>query len=118
MIKEFIYLSLIGYISYIYNLYIYPIVIKIISEHIYNNLIIFMIIIIQIDNIIIYNDLKIKKEIENDNENIYDRNMKIIIQQLSLIIKNQEEISIRHIRHQMLKNRKITRSLNDLSLLK
>ena len=76
-----------------------------------------MIIVIQIDNLLIYNDYNKYKNENNNNIDIYDRYMRMITQQLSLIIKNQYEMCLIKSKHQMLKNRSITRSLNDLTTL-
>ena len=119
MINSFIYISLILYISYLYNLYIYPLIIQIITLNIYNNLLIFIVIITQIDSFIIYNDYIKNKNNDNNNNNndINNKYMSMISQQLSLIIKNQNEMCLIKSKHQMLKNRSITRSLNDLTTL-
>jgi hypothetical protein len=77
---------------------------------IYNNLIIFLLIIVQIDNIIIYNDYKIREK--NLDIDIYDRYMRMISSQLSIIIKNQNDVQIK-----ILKNKIKSRSYNDIMIL-
>ncbi len=67
MIKELTFLSIIGLMSCIYNLFIYRYMIMIIGENVYNHIIIIIIIMVQIDNISLYNDLKIKNK---NNESI------------------------------------------------
>jgi len=77
MIKEIILLSIIGLITYLYNKLIYGYVLMIFGEWIYNNIIIYMIILIQIDNISLYNELKNGGINTNDNiEKIHDKYMK------------------------------------------
>jgi hypothetical protein len=104
MLNKVLYIILIGLISHIYNIIIYPNIILIIDPLIYNDMIMFLLMIIQIDSIIIYNDYK-----KNDKNLDIDIYMKIISSQLSIIINNQEEI-----KKSKIINKKITRSYNDI----
>ena len=93
MIKEIILLSIIGLITYLYNKLIYGYVLMIFGEWIYNNIIIYMIILIQIDNISLYNELKNGGINTNDNiEKIHDKYMKILMNQMTYIIKQNNDI--------------------------
>ncbi len=58
MLQIFIYLATIGTISCLYNLHIYPIIISNIDLLFYNNFIISLLILIQVDNFILYYDNK------------------------------------------------------------
>ncbi len=90
MIKEITFLSIIGLMSFIYNLFIYRYMIMMIGENIYNHIIIFIIIIVQIDNISLYNDLKNNNN-DKTNDKTNDKYMRIIMNQMTYIIRQNNE---------------------------
>ena len=97
MIIEITFLSCIGIISIIYNNYILSYIIWIIGEKIYNYIIIFIIILVQIDNISLYNELILNKKNNNDKNDKNDNNdkyMRILINQMSYIIKQNNDIKM------------------------
>jgi hypothetical protein len=66
MFKSILLLIIIYFISVLYNNYIYPILLTVISINLYNNIIISLLILIQIDNFMLYNDytnVKLEKDI-------------------------------------------------------
>jgi len=92
MISGIILLLFIGYISYLYNLIIYPYVILIIPIDIYNICIVFIIIIVQLDNFNLFYELK------NNNKNdelikFENKYRKIITTQMGYIIEKQNELN-------------------------
>jgi len=103
MIKEIILLSIIYGFSGLYNQYIYPIFILWIDEYYYNNIIISLLILLQIDNFRLFNDLK-KNDIE-------DKYMKIILNQITYINQKEKEIEIEK---KKFKNNRNHRSFSDI----
>ncbi len=66
MFKSILLLIIIYFISVLFNYYIYPLILTIISINFYNNIIITLLILIQIDNFVLYNDytnVKLEKDI-------------------------------------------------------
>jgi len=91
MLSEAFLLALIGLLSYLYNLIIYPYILLLISINLYNNIIIYLIIILQIDNFSLYHELN--TYIKEDNDRMDERYKRIISQQLAYICKKQQEIN-------------------------
>lgn len=100
MFKEFCYLSTVGIISYLYNLYIYPLIICYLDLYFYNNLIISLLILVQVDNLILYKDIMdLKREINED------KYSKIILNQINYINNQINQIN---------KLKRHSKSCNDL----
>jgi len=116
MIKELSYISFLIGISYFHTLFVFPVITSYISTELYNNIIIFLLVLIKIDNIILYYDYYNNKKVDNFIINdINAENLKIIINQLSYISRKQEEfIYQKHLRYKNSNNR-MTRSCNDLN---
>lgn len=93
MYKEITYLSCIGCLSYFYNLYIYPIIITSVNIVIYNNFIISLLLLIHIDNVLLFNELNHKKLNNNDNE---DKYINIILNQINNINKHATELKYKY----------------------
>jgi len=94
MISGIILLLFIGYISYLYNLIIYPYVILIIPIDIYNICLIFIIILVQLDNFNLFYELKNNNNNKNDELiNFEDKYIKIIKAQMSYIIEKQNDLN-------------------------
>jgi hypothetical protein len=91
MISGAILLALIGLVSYLYNLIIYPYILLFINSSLYNNITIYIIILLQIDNFSLYHELI--TYIREDNNKMDERYKKIISQQLAYICKKQSEIN-------------------------
>ncbi len=113
MIKEIILLGFIYIISTIYNEIIQPIIIKYINIDYYNNIIISLLILIQIDNFTLFYDLSKKLENENNNSRIEDKYMKIILNQIEYINKKEREFNRKIVRFKD-NHKKINRSCNDI----
>ncbi len=104
MIKEVSYIGLLITIINIYTLFVFPIIISYISLNTYNTIIIFLLVLIQIDN-------SKKKNIEINND-VNIENIKIIINQLAYISRKQEEYIYRqHLKY----TGRMSRSYNDLN---
>lgn len=105
MLNEFIYISSLFIISIIYNY----IINLFINNYIHNVIIVYLILLIQIDNLSLLNDLnKIKNEKDNDTYiNIICRQA-AEIQKYKLLIEKTEKNKIIHKKYN---------SVNDLSLL-
>lgn len=101
MILEVSYITLILFISYIYNLYLKSYILLFITPYYYDNIIIALIIIIQLDNFQLYKELS-----DNTKE---DKYIKIIKQQIEYI--NKYEINKIN---EKWKYKKIHKSLNNL----
>lgn len=59
-------LIIVYFISVLYNIHIYPLILTVISINLYNNIIITLLILIQIDNFVLYNDyttVRLEKDI-------------------------------------------------------
>lgn len=91
MLSEVFLLALIGIISYLYNLIIYPYILLLMSTNLYNNIIIYILIILQIDNFSLYYELN--TYIKEDNDKMDELYKRIISQQLAYICKKQKEIN-------------------------
>jgi len=111
MYKKINILLLIYIISCLYNKFIYHYIILLISIKTYNNLLIFLIILIQLDNFSLLFELENKK-IEETNI-IQDKYIKIISNQLSYICKKQEELNNLTLK-QKIEKQKFSRSCNNL----
>jgi len=98
---EVSYITLILFISYIYNLYLKSYILLFITPFYYDNIIISLLLLIQLDNFHLYKELS-----DNTNE---DKYIKIIKQQIEYI--NKYEID--QIRKKW-KYKKINRSLSNL----
>lgn len=107
MLKEIIVLSTICFISYIYNITIYPLIINNTDVFIYNNIITSFIILIQIDNYNLLNENKINN---NNHNEIEDKYIKIILNQIDYINRKHYEINKTKIKY-----KRTTKSYNDLS---
>jgi len=92
MIKQSILIILIYFTSYIYNLTIYPIIITYINHNFYNNIIISLLILIQIDNFTLFYDLSKKNENLNNRSRIEDKYINIILKQIEYINKEKREL--------------------------
>ncbi len=138
MIKELILLIFIEILSIIYNTYLFPFIINILSYNTYNNIIICFLILIQIDNFTIYSDykkLKLKydelKKITNTTnttpilkpeektepiiEPLKDDKINgVILSYLTYISKKQDEIYNINIKKKHF-NRRISKSYNNLN---
>lgn len=112
MLKEFILLFLIYSTSIFYNTYIKYLILYIIPYNIYNNLIISLIILIQLDNLILFYDYK-NKDI-NLIKDINMENFNIILDNLKQISKNSKMIKMNKIN----RINKINKSCNNLEDLK
>ena len=108
MYKELIYLTFVGIISYIYNLYIYSIIITHINITIYNHFIISLLILIQCDNILLFNELKYRKI--NDNEDMYIKNV------LNQIQYNNQQIN--KLKYKLKYNKRYSKSCNDINKIR
>ena len=109
MFKEILLLLMIYSTSILYNIFISPFLLTFISQNIYNNLIISLVILTQIDNFILYmdyknKDIKLIKDINMENFNIIMNQLKILTQ------KNYMK--------KIKKIIKLNKSYNDLSDLK
>ena len=94
MISELSLIILLGIISYLYNILIYPYVVLLISLNLYNTILIFMVLIVQLDNFSLFTEInKLKTENNNINNIMEDKYVKIISNQLAFICKKQEEIN-------------------------
>ena len=117
MIKEIILLIIIQLISIIYNYYLFPLIIKIISYNIYHNIIISLIILIQIDNFTLYYDLTTNNSLNTEplkpNPLKDDKINGIILNYLTYISKKQDEIYKMNIKRGF--NKRISRSYNNLN---
>jgi len=71
MISGAILLALIGLVSYLYNLIIYPYILLLINSSLYNNITIYIIILLQIDNFSLYHELI--TNIREDNNKMDER---------------------------------------------
>lgn len=71
MISGAILLALIGLLSYLYNLIIYPYILLFINSSLYNNITIYIIILLQIDNFSLYHELI--THIREDNNKMDER---------------------------------------------
>ena len=91
MISEAFLLALIGLVSYLYNLLIYPYIILLISVNIYNNILIYILIILQIDNFSLLHELNAYKK--EDNDKMDERYIRIISGQIAYICNKQNEIN-------------------------
>jgi len=92
MKREIIFLGIIGLMSYIYNLFIYKYVIMMMGEYVYNQMIIFIILLVKIDNISLYNELMINKDINKNNiDKINDKYMRIMMNQMTYIIRQNND---------------------------
>lgn len=103
MIKEIILLSTIYGFSSLYNQYIYPIFMIWIDYYHYNNIIISLLILLQINYFRLFNDLK-KNDIE-------DKYMKIILNQIAYINQKEKEIEIKKNKY---RNHRNHRSYSDI----
>jgi hypothetical protein len=113
MIKELLLLSIIYSISIIYNDNIRPILIYYLTSEYYNNLIISLLILIQIDNFTLFYDLTKKTELETSHTKIEDKYLKIILNQISYINKKEQDFNRRIVRFKE-NHKKINRSHNDI----
>ena len=78
IIVNILLLLIISIISYFYNVYILQYVLTLISLEFHNSILIFIIIIVQLDNLILYKDLN---DLKINNYNNSDNYSKIIIKQ-------------------------------------
>lgn len=113
MIKEIIFLSTIYIISSFYNEIIQPIIIKTIPIEYYNNIVISLLILIQIDNFTLFYDLSKRQDNDNTNSKIEDKYMKIILNQIEYINKKEREFNRKIVRFKD-NHKKINRSCNDI----
>ena len=121
MIKETSLLTIIAIISLLYNHYIYPYVLLLISVNTHNFILVFSLILVQIDN---FSLLKEMKEKEKDTI-MEDKYLKIISNQLYYICKKVDNIDNNSIynnhnhnynhSHKIYNNKKIFKSCGDLS---
>lgn len=81
MFLEITLLIIIYFSSVLYNTFILPIIFTYISSNIYNNLIISLLILIQIDNFILYQDYK---KVLDEKNSIFLNQLKVIIQKQKL----------------------------------
>lgn len=104
MICGVVLLTLVGSISYLYNILLYPYIISLISIDIYNTIIISIIILVQLDNFNLFYELKNYKP-DDINSNMEEKYIKIITTQLGYIIEKQNELN----KINYLNNKKILR---------
>lgn len=113
MIKEITYIGFLIGVSHFHTLFIFPVITSYISINIYNSILIFLLVLIQIDNLNLFYDLSKNTNIEI-NKDVNTENIKIIINQLAYISRKQEEfIYQKHLKYK--KNGRMTRSYNDLN---
>jgi len=124
MIKETSLITLIGIISIIYNNFIYPYILIIINENTHNFFLVFISILVQLDNFSLLQKIE-EKKVDNIME---EKNLKIISNQLYYICRtldnhhykyktynNQREKEIDKEREKSYYNNKIfNKSCNDL----
>ncbi len=79
MLKEIILLIIIYFISMFYNYYINPFILSFISIYIYNNIIISLLILIQIDNFTLYRECEDAKLLKN-----------IFLSRLNILLQKQK----------------------------
>ena len=113
MIKEFLLLSVIYTISIIYNNNIKPMIIYYLTLDYYENLIISLLILIQIDNFTLFYDLSKKIDVETSHTKIEDKYLKIIVNQIAYINKKEQDFNRRIVRFKE-NHKKINRSHNDI----
>lgn len=113
MIKQLTFLIIIYFISFIYNKTIYPYIITYISVEYYNNIIISLLILIQIDNFTLFYDLSKKIETETNHSKIEDKYIKTILNQIDYINKKEMDFN-RRITKFKDNYKKIHRSCNDI----
>lgn len=113
MIKQLTFLIIIYFISIIYNKTIYPYIIIYISVEYYNNIIISLLILIQIDNFTLFYDLSKKIETETNHSKIEDKYIKTILNQIDYINKKEMDFN-RRINKFKDNYKKIHRSCNDI----
>ena len=90
MYSELFLLSLVAMVSYLYNLFIYPYILLYISSSLYNNILINVIILLQIDNFSLLNELN--TYIKENSNKMDERYIRIITSQFAYICKKQKEI--------------------------
>lgn len=117
MIKEIILLVFIYIISTFYNEMIQPIIMEYISINYYNNILISILILIQIDNFTLFYDLSKSLENKNNNSQIEEKYMKIILNQIEYINKKEREINRRIVKFKE-NHKKLNRSCNDICNLR
>jgi len=113
MIKKVLFLGLIYCISIIYNNSIAPIFINYLTKEYYNNIIISLIILIQIDNFILFYDFSKKNESEILHTKIEDKYLKIILDQITYINRKEVDFNNKLIQFKRSK-KKISRSCSDI----
>lgn len=114
MIKEVSYISFLFGISYFHTIFVFPVIISYISINTYNSIIIFLLVLIQIDNLNLFYDLSKNMPPVEINKDVNTENIKIIINQLAYISRKQEEyIYQKHLKYK--KSNRMTRSYNDLN---
>lgn len=113
MIRETSLLSIIALITLIYNHFIYPYILLLISENNHNFLIVFSLILVQIDN---FSLLKEIKEKENDNI-MEEKYLKVISNQLYYICNKVDNIDNykKQNNHKNYNYNKMFKSCGDLS---
>jgi len=97
MIKEISLLTVITFITLIYNYYLYPCVLLMISVDTHNFILVFTSILVQIDNISLLNEIKEKERVkDNIMENRY---LKMISNQLYYISNKIDKLDKNKIHH-------------------
>lgn len=115
MLKQIIILSIIYGISIFYNSFIQPEILNYIKIEYYNNIVISLLILIQIDNFILFYDLSKKVDLETSHTKIEDKYLKIILNQIAYINKKENDYNKKVIK--MKENHKKYKSYNDISEL-
>jgi hypothetical protein len=113
MIRETSLLSIIGLITLIYNHFIYPYILLIISANNHNFIVIFSLILVQIDNFSLLKEIK-----EKQNDNIMEEKyLKVISNQLYYICKKVDNIDNykNQNKNRNYNNNKIFKSCGDLT---
>ena len=116
MIKQLIFLSVIYLFSHIYNQCIYPYIIKYIYPEYYNNTLISLLILIQINNFTLFYDLSKKIETESNHSKIEDKYIKTILNQIEYINKREMDFNRKIINFKE-NYKKIYKSCNDIRQL-
>jgi len=117
MIKGLILLMAIYSFASIYNQFIQPFIIYYITIFYYNNIVISLLILIQIDNFLLFYDLMNKNKYEYERNKVEDKYIKLILNGIDYINKKEKEFTKKKWRFKE-NNFKIHRSCNDIYDLK